>query len=45
MSTRILYRTDKDYEEMAKSLYSALEKKRTVSLEFPCRRKDGRSID
>jgi len=45
MSTRVLYRSDKDYEEMAKALYSALEKKRTVSLEFPCRRKDGRSID
>lgn len=45
MSTRVLYRTDKDYEEMAKALYSALEKKRTVTLEFPCRRKDGRSID
>ena len=45
MSTRVLYRTDRDYEEMAKALYSALEKKRTVTLEFPCRRKDSSSID
>ncbi|MDQ5986181.1 MAG: hypothetical protein CSYNP_01900 [Syntrophus sp. SKADARSKE-3] len=45
MSTRVLYRSDEDYEEMARSLYGALEEKRTVTLEFPCCRKDGRSID
>jgi len=44
MSTRILYRSDEDYEGMAKALYSALEKKRTVTFEFPCRRKDGKDI-
>ena len=45
MSSRILYRTDKDYEAIAKILYSTLEKRRTVSLEFTCRRKDGRDIE
>jgi len=45
MSSRILYRTDRDYEAVAKILYSTLEKKRTVSLEFTCRRKDGRDIE
>lgn len=45
MSSRILYRTDRDYEAIAKILYSTLEKRRTVSLEFTCRRKDGRDIE
>ncbi|HPN10032.1 MAG TPA: PAS domain S-box protein [Syntrophales bacterium] len=45
MSTRILYRSDEDYEAMARALYSALEKKRTVNLEFPCQHRDGRGIE
>jgi len=44
-STRILYRTDHDYEDVAQLLYTTMEKQRTVSLEFPCRRKDGRDIE
>jgi len=43
-STRILYRTEEDYEEMA-SLYSRLEEEKTVLTEFPCRRKDGTDIE
>jgi len=45
MSSRILYRTDGDYEAIAGILYSTLEKKRTISVEFPCRRKDGTNIE
>ncbi|MGV8079313.1 MAG: PAS domain S-box protein [Syntrophales bacterium] len=45
MSSRILYRTDTDYEAIAEILYNTLEKKRTVSVEFPCRKKDGTDID
>ncbi|HOI74860.1 MAG TPA: PAS domain S-box protein [Syntrophales bacterium] len=45
MSSRILYRTDADYEAIAEILYNTLEKKRTVSVEFPCRKKDGTDID
>jgi PAS domain S-box-containing protein len=44
-STRILYRTDKDYERIAGMLYSLLEKQKNVSLEFPCRRKGGEDIE
>jgi PAS domain S-box-containing protein len=45
MSSRILYRTDEDYEAIAGILYNTLEKQRTVSVEFPCRRKDGIDIE
>ena len=44
-STRVLYQTDEDYDAIARDLYSALEKKRTFSAEFPCRRKDGTGIE
>jgi PAS domain S-box-containing protein len=44
-STRVLYQTDKDYDAIARDLYSALEKKRTFVSEFPCRRKDGTDIE
>ncbi len=44
-STRLLYRSDSEYEDVAKLLYTVMEKQRTVSLEFPCRRKDGRDIE
>ncbi|TFG37147.1 MAG: PAS domain-containing sensor histidine kinase [Syntrophobacterales bacterium] len=43
-STRILYRTDKDYEKMA-SLYAKLKKQKAVGTEYPCRRKDGNDIE
>lgn len=43
-STRILYRTDEDYEEIARRFYPALERQRTHIDEFPCRRKDGQDI-
>lgn len=43
-STRILYRSDEEYEEIARYAYPALEKERTYSREYPCRHKDGRDI-
>jgi PAS domain S-box-containing protein len=43
-STRILYRSDEDYDEIAGRCYPALEQQRTHIDEFPCRRKDGRDI-
>ena len=43
-STRIFYRSDEEYEEIAEYVYPALEKERTYSSEFPCRHKDGRDI-
>ena len=42
--SRILYQTDEGYEEIARNLYSTLERHRTFATEFPCRRKDGRDI-
>lgn len=44
-STRILYRSDKDHEDIAHLLYDVMERRRTASAEFPCRRKDGREIE
>jgi PAS domain S-box-containing protein len=44
-NTRILYRSDKDYEDMDKFVYTLMEKQRTISMEVPCRRKDGRDIE
>ncbi|HYA14178.1 MAG TPA: PAS domain S-box protein [Syntrophales bacterium] len=43
-STRVLYRTDEEFEEIAKRFYPALEQRRTFFDEFPCRHKDGRDI-
>lgn len=43
-STRIFYRNDDEYEQIAEYVYPALEKKRTYSNEFPCRHKDGHDI-
>jgi PAS domain S-box-containing protein/putative nucleotidyltransferase with HDIG domain len=42
--TRILYRSDEDFEEIGRRFYPALEKRETYSDEFPCRRKDGKDI-
>lgn len=43
-STRILYRSDEDYEEVAKNIYDLLAQEPAVRLEFPCRKKDGTDI-
>ncbi|HOJ52699.1 MAG TPA: PAS domain S-box protein [Syntrophales bacterium] len=44
-STRVLYRSDEDYEEVAKYIYEMLAQEPAVRLEFPCRKKDGEDID
>ena len=44
-TTRLLYRTDKDYIRIASQLYSILEKQPIASMEFPCLRKDGTEIE
>jgi len=43
-TTRVLYRSDEEYEEIARYTYPALEKQRTYSREYPCRHRDGRDI-
>ena len=43
-STRVLYRSDEDYEQIGKIIYRALKRQRTFKMEFPCRRKGGKSI-
>jgi PAS domain S-box-containing protein len=43
-TTRILYRCDEEYEEIAKYVYPVLENDQTYSREYPCRHKDGRDI-
>jgi PAS domain S-box-containing protein len=43
-STRHLYRSEKEYEEIGRLFYPILKKKNTYSHEFICRRKDGREI-
>ena len=42
--TRILYRSDEDFEEIGRRFYSVLERQETYREEFPCRRKDGTDI-
>jgi len=42
--TRVLYRTDEDYEQIGKNVYRTLKKQRTFKTEFPCRRKGGKNI-
>jgi PAS domain S-box-containing protein len=42
--TRLLYRNDEDYEEIGRHFYPLLEKQRTHTEDFPCRRKDGQEI-
>lgn len=44
-STRVLYGTDQDNDKIGELLYSALEKNRTFTTEFTCRRKDGCDIE
>ncbi|MBP8695358.1 MAG: PAS domain S-box protein [Syntrophobacterales bacterium] len=43
-TTRILYRSDEEYADIGKFLYSTLRRQRTCSAEIPCRRMDGREI-
>jgi PAS domain S-box-containing protein len=43
-STRALYRCEDDFEVITKLLYSTLERRRTFTAEYPCRRKDGAEI-
>jgi PAS domain S-box-containing protein len=40
-STRVLYRSDDEFEEIAERFYPALEKDRIHTEKFMCRRKDG----
>ena len=42
--TRILYRSEEEYEEIGRHFYPVLEKQRIFSEEFPCRHRDGRDI-
>ena len=44
-STRVFYTSDREYDEIARRLYTTLEKQRTFSMEFTCRRRDGRTIE
>lgn len=44
-STRLLYRCDKDYENVAQLIYARLEKEPAIRLEFPCRRRTGEDIE
>ena len=43
-NTRVLYRSDEEYEEIARLFYPVLEEQRSYSREFLCRHKDGRDI-
>ncbi|MCX5833504.1 MAG: PAS domain S-box protein [Deltaproteobacteria bacterium] len=43
-TTRVLYRSDEEYEEIGRYVYSVLDGQRTCSLEIPCVRMDGREI-
>jgi PAS domain S-box-containing protein/putative nucleotidyltransferase with HDIG domain len=43
-NTRILYRSDEEFEEIGRHFYPVLEKQRIFSEEFPCRHRDGRDI-
>ncbi|HCX02831.1 MAG TPA: hypothetical protein DHO02_10800 [Syntrophaceae bacterium] len=44
-TTRLFYRSGKDYIRIACELYSILEKQPIASMEFPCLRKDGTKIE
>jgi PAS domain S-box-containing protein len=43
-NVRILYRTDRECQEISDIFYTALERQRTFHTEFPSRRKDGVDI-
>jgi len=43
-TTRVFYRSEEEFKEIGRRFYPLLEKVRSHSEEFPCRRKDGRDI-
>jgi PAS domain S-box-containing protein/putative nucleotidyltransferase with HDIG domain len=43
-TTRVLYKSKKEYEDIGRRMYPALQKQGTYSGEFPCRKKDGSDI-
>ena len=43
-NTRLLYRSDDEFEEIGRRFYPILEKQRTRSEEFSCRHRDGHDI-
>ncbi len=43
-STRVLYRNEEEFVEIANRFYPVLEKQKTYIDEFPCRHRDGRDI-
>jgi PAS domain S-box-containing protein len=43
-TTRVLYRSDEEFEEIARLFYPALEKDRIHTERFACRRSDGSDI-
>jgi len=43
-STRILYRSDEEYEEIGRQFYPVLESQRTFDALFPCRHRSGKDI-
>ncbi len=44
-TTRVLYPTEEEFDEIARVLYSTLEKQRTFKTECTCTRKDGLEIE
>ncbi len=43
-TTRILYRSEDEFERIARDFYPKLKEQQTYQEEFPCRRKDGEDI-
>ncbi|MBN1548953.1 MAG: PAS domain S-box protein, partial [Syntrophaceae bacterium] len=43
-NTRVLYRSDEEYEEIGQRFYTALQAQRTFGDQYPCRRRDGQDI-
>ena len=43
-STRVLYRSDEEYEEIGRQFYPVLESQRTFDALFPCRHRSGKDI-
>ncbi|MFB3926499.1 MAG: PAS domain S-box protein [Syntrophales bacterium] len=43
-NSRILYRSDEEYEEIGQHFYPVLQREKTFIEEFPCRHRDGRDL-
>ncbi|MEA3313352.1 MAG: PAS domain S-box protein [Caldisericota bacterium] len=43
-TTRLFYRSDKEFEQIGNDFYSTLENHKYCGEEFPCKRKDGKDI-